>query len=232
MMKKNIVIILVLLSCSLGNHVFAQSTVKRDFSYENFDGAQVNLTLNINQSYLDASLVNWYDMLAAPKSDPKANYFDLVEAHFNKNKESLRFVFDVFDKALPHVSDAYFINTIIRFVQSIPYQIPPADYKNIKTGGILAPALSLDEGWGDCDTKSILLMCILGHRYELLFLAGASHAFIGIKAEPGASQEYVGINGKKYVLCEMTSKWRLGQLPASSVKDINSGKYNYRIFKY
>ncbi len=214
------------------NLVHGQTVVSKTYTFENFDGAKVNLILSIDQASINASLMDWQDLLTNPKPSPKANYFGLIEAHFKINKVPLRFVFEIFDRALPHVTDSYFINTVIRFVQTMPYQLPPLEYEGIKTGGLLAPVLSLKEGWGDCDTKSLLLMCILGHRYEMLFLAGAKHAFIGIKAEPGSGQEYVEIKGSKYVLCEMTSLWRLGELPATSVKDIDSGKYNYTILKY
>lgn len=224
---------LALLSIFLSiNLLQGQGVVSKVYAFENFDGARVDLKLNIEQAFIDASMVDWQDLLANPKPSPKANYFNLVEAHFKTNEVSLKFVFDVFDQALPYVTDSYFINTVIRFVQTMPYKLPPLKYQGIETGGLLAPILSLKEGWGDCDTKSLLLMCILGHRYEMLFLAGAKHAFIGIKAEPGPGQEYVEIKGSKYVLCEMTSLWRLGELPATSVKDINSGKYNYTILKY
>ena len=205
--------------------------VKREYQYVNFDGAKVKIELELTESYIIESNQNWYDITKLG-SDPNKNYFLMVESLFKNNKDSLRFVFDMFQKAMPIVSDNYFINTVIRFVQDIPYQLPPMLYKGKATYGIFAPAICLSEGYGDCDTKSLLLCCILAHRYELIFLAGTQHAFIGIECNPGNKQEYVEINGKKYVLCEMTYRWELGNLPISSKYDINKGKYKYIILKY
>lgn len=209
---------------------FAQG--QQNYQYTNFDGAAVDINLQINPSFLEYSNRGWKELVQNDRGSALKNYFALVEEHFDRNRDSLRFVYQMFDSSLYQVSDAYFINTVIRFVQSIPYQIPPTIYKGKETSGLLSPAISLAEGYGDCDTKSILLACILGHRYEILFLAGAQHAFIGIKIPPLKGQEFVEINGSQYVLCEMTSAFPFGVLPSSSVYDINRGKYQYTILKY
>lgn len=196
------------------------------YNYKNFDNSTVEIKLSINNSYIKYSNKNWFD-LANMGSDKMTNYWKLVKSIFKNNRDSLKFVYKMFAKALPNVSDEYFINTVVRFVQSIPYKIPPMNYKGKKTSGLFAPAICLSEGYGDCDTKSLLLCCILAHRYKLIFLVGSSHAFIGIKIPPINGQEYVEIDGEKYVLCEMTYFWDLGNLPTSSKYDINKGKYQF-----
>jgi hypothetical protein len=206
-------------------------TLDRSFHYTNFDGSSVDIDLEINESFVNYSNQNWFDIGTNTLNSSK-NYFNLVQGIFNNNRDSLKFVFDMFEITLYNVSDEYFINTVIRFVQSIPYKIPPLEYKGKKTSGLFAPVICLAEGYGDCDTKSLLLCSILAHKYELIFLMGSSHAFIGIKTTPQTDQEYVEINGFKYILCEMTSKWPLGKLPVSSVSDINARKYKYLILKY
>lgn len=206
-------------------------TLNRNFQYTNFDGSSVSIDLEINESFVNYSNQNWFD-IGTNTTNSSKNYFNLVQGIFNNNRDSLKFVFDMFENALYNVSDEYFINTVIRFVQSIPYKIPPLEYRGKKTSGLFAPAICLTEGYGDCDTKSLLLCCILAHKYQLIFLVGSRHAFIGIKTTPQMNQEYVEINGFKYVLCEMTSKWPLGKLPVSSISDINSGKYKYLTLKY
>jgi hypothetical protein len=212
------------------NSAYSQN-MKKEYQYKNFDGAKIKIELELTDSYIKESNQNWFDLVKMEFNADK-NYFSMIESLFNNNKDSLRFVFDMFQGAMPNVSDDYFINTVIRFVQDIPYKLPPMIYKGKSTSGIFAPAICLAEGYGDCDTKSLLLCCILAHKYELIFLAGTHHAFIGIKCDPVEKQEYVEINGKNYVLCEMTYQWKLGFLPVSSKFDINKGKYKYIVLKY
>lgn len=206
-------------------------TVDKNFQYTNFDGSQVQIDLKIDQEFITSSNQNWYEIITI-KGNSEQNYDALVENIFLKNEQSLKFIYEMFTASMPNVSEYYFINSVIYFVQSIPYKIPPLVYKGKKTSGLFSPVICLTEGYGDCDTKSLLLCSILAHKYELIYLTGARHAFIGIKITPTANQEYVEINGTKYVLCEMTSKWKLGKLPVSSVDDINKGKYRYQILKY
>ena len=220
----------LLILCVVFHLSNAQALQKR-YGYKNFDNADIDIQFDISRSLIQASNQNWYSIINITP-DPSKNYFSKIQAIFSSNKDSLKFVFDMFEQALPSVSDEYFINTVIRFVQTIPYKIPPIKYQGKVINGLFAPVICLAEGYGDCDTKSLLLCCILAHRYDLMFLAGARHAFIGIKVKPDNGQEYVEINGVSYVLCEMTSKWPLGVLPVSSRKDINQGKYQYQILKY
>jgi len=219
------------LSCFMAFSFGHAQNISNSFNYINFDGAHVEINLQISDSFLVSSNQNWYDVADLSTNSDK-NYISLVQNLFFSNKDSLKFIYDMFEKSLPQVSDEYFINTVIKFVQFIPYKIPPLNYKGKETSGLFAPAICLSEGYGDCDTKSLLLCCILAHKYELIYLMGANHAFIGIKSIPGKDQEYVEINNSKYVLCEMTYQWDLGKLPISSVYDINSGKYSYIVLKY
>lgn len=205
--------------------------IQRHYHYTNFDDSQVSIEIELTSAYLEKSNRNWFELIPM-SNDPEKNYFAMIKAMFNNERDSLRFMFDMFKKALPSVSDTYFINTVIRFIQDIPYKIPPSIYKGKVTSGIFPPVICLTEGYGDCDTKSLLLCCILGHKYELIFLTGARHAFIGIKQTPQMNHEYVEINGQTYVLCEMTYPWDLGTLPISSRYDINQGKYKYITLKY
>jgi hypothetical protein len=207
------------------------NSIDREFEFENFDGSKVKIQLSFSESLLNYSNQSIHTLII-PSSDSNKNYSNLIESIFMRNKDSIRFVYEMFTNCLYNVSDDYFINTVIRFVQSIPYKIPPLTYNGKSTSGVFSPAICLYEGYGDCDTKSLLLCSILAHKYELIFLFGAKHAFIGIRITPAQDDEYVEINNVKYVLCEMTSKWKLGKLPVSSVFDINKGQYKYLNMKY
>jgi hypothetical protein len=230
MTNTKILILLFTLFHGIIQSTYAQ-TIRKKYDYSNFDGSNVKINLILNGDFVQESNKNWYEV-GRKTSNINTNYFNRIESLFIYNKDSLKFVYDMFDNFLSNVSDEYFINTVIRFVQTIPYKIPPADFNGKKTGGVFPPAICLSEGYGDCDTKSLLLCCILGHKYQLIFLMGPKHAFVGVKIEPQENQEYVEINGEKFVLCELTDKWDLGKLPVSSIDDINNGKYQYRVLNY
>lgn len=225
---KILYIITSFLTISLGH----AQTLNKKFQYTNFDGAQVKIELQIDKEFINnSSNKNWYDRITI-RGNSQQNYDALVKAIFLQNKQPLKFIYEMFMVSMPNASEQYFVNSVIYFVQSIPYKIPPSEYKGKKTSGLFTPVVCLAEGYGDCDTKSLLLCSILAHKYELIYLNSTRHAFIGVKMQPTANQEYVEINGIQYVLCEMTSKWKLGKLPVSSVEDINNGKYRYQILKY
>ena len=200
--------------------------INRTYAFTNFDGAAAELTLHIPQAYYDTTLVDWTAYVSQPGT-PDQNYKALVRGLFQIHKDGLRFAFDVFDQELKGVSDEYLLQTLIRFVQSLPYRLPPLEYQGRETFGLLSPVAALVEGYGDCDTKSLLLAALAAHRFNIVFLVGARHAFIGIEGEPGLRQNYVVIDGKNYILCEMTSSWPLGILPESSKEEINNGLFTY-----
>jgi len=197
-----------------------------NYNYINFDGAKVSLKLDIRDSYLAHSNQDWHELLGH-SMDTNEDYLEYTKMLFAKEEFPLRFLFEIFDQNLATVDDEYFINTVVSFVQTLPYKIPPTEYKGKNTSGILAPALCLAEGYGDCDTKSLLLACILAHKFDLIFLAGDHHAFIGIAYTPRLTDHFVTIDRVEYVLCELTSRWPLGKLPNSSIHEINKKKYSY-----
>jgi hypothetical protein len=199
---------------------------RRNFNYINFDGRKIELELNIYDDFYQQSIEDW-TKYAKHGLDARANYKDYVIGLFRKNKVKTKFIFDLFENNLKNQSNEYILRTIIRFVQSIPYKIPNNKYKGVNISGLLPPAATLIEGYGDCDTKSLLFACIASHKFDIIFLEGSTHAFIGVSGNPTLGQDYVIINRKKYILCEMTSIWDLGKLPVTSKNDINLGTYDY-----
>jgi len=103
------------------------------------------------------------------------------------------------------------LNIMAGFVQSMAYKIP-ADARRtrsgreIKTGGITMPIETLYRGYGDCDTKSVLLASILANFpcQRVILLTGARHMFIGVRGIPRRDEHYVDIRGTKYILIELT----------------------------
>lgn len=91
---------------------------------------------------------------------------------------------------------------IISFVQHLTYRIPERS-----PFGILPPALVLKEGWGDCDSKSLLAYLLLkevGIRSVLLSSRAHKHTMLGVAlVTPGAHFQW---QGRRYAFVEMTAK--------------------------
>jgi hypothetical protein len=113
------------------------------------------------------------------------------------------------------------VETVSSFVQGLKYQVPdehrPAplgqDYR-IYTAGINMPLETLYNGWGDCDSKSVLLAtlltCIKG--YKVIFLRGDNHCFVGVAMTPKAKDHFTKFHGDSYVLIEATSYIPIGRI--------------------
>ena len=61
------------------------------------------------------------------------------------------------------------VEFLLRFVQDIPYGIPPTRSNSKVISGVLSPPQIFIEKWGDCDSKVLLLSSILAHepRYKI-----------------------------------------------------------------
>lgn len=102
------------------------------------------------------------------------------------------------------------INLITSMVQKIQYQIP-----TLTRTQVLSPTLCIDYRYGDCDTKTLLLVLLLRkmgvdciHFDSEIY----SHAMIGINIP--STGEYIEYQGTKYFFLETTYPgWNLGILP-------------------
>ncbi len=206
---------------------FSPDTVDTKYEFVNFDGARAELNLSISKAYLDAPNKGWRGF-AKPGNSSRQNYDAYINGLYKEHKSKMKFAFDVFQKALPNVTDDYLLQSMICFVQSgLPYRVPPLELNGLQTGGVLPPPLALSEGYGDCDTKSLLFCCMASHKFDVIFLAGSKHAFVGVAGEPARGQQFVEISGKKYILCEMSTRWPLGRIPATTQNQINDGQFYY-----
>jgi hypothetical protein len=93
------------------------------------------------------------------------------------------------------------IETLLRFVQDIPYAIPEGLYKGKHISGLITPPHLLIEGWGDCDTKTVLFASILAFypQIRMIFIPVPDHLLMAIEGTPKAGQEYVSYKGKNYL---------------------------------
>jgi len=100
---------------------------------------------------------------------------------------------------------------LLSLVQQIPYAIPTEH-----AFGVLPPALVVSQDWGDCDSKSLLLMELLervGIDAILLTSEAHAHALVGI-AVPSVGFGFKHL-GREYAWAETTAAAPLGWLHPS-----------------
>lgn len=101
---------------------------------------------------------------------------------------------------------------VLSFVQYIPYRVPDNRL------GLLAPPQTVNEVYGDCDSKSLLYALImrkLGYDTVMYVNQGLSHAMAGINT--AASGAYLSYQGARYYFAETTAIGsRIGQLRGST----------------
>ena len=75
------------------------------------------------------------------------------------------------------------IEMAMKFVQDIPYGVPK-DKKNDGKFGYITPPEILIEGYGDCDSKTILFVCIMSYLIptnDIIYVSTPGHIFSAIK---------------------------------------------------
>ncbi len=122
--------------------------------------------------------------------------------------------------------------TMASFVQGFAYRVPPTwrvrpGGERILTGGITLPIETLRNGWGDCDSKSLLFASLLaaaGER-DVVFLEGDKHLFVGLRLPPRPYDHVVRLRGIPYVLVELTHAWPIGRVPVKARNGLGRGLY-------
>ena len=93
------------------------------------------------------------------------------------------------------------VEFLLRFVQDIPYGIPPTRSNSKVISGVLSPPQIFIEKWGDCDSKVLLLSSILAHepRYKILLLHLDKHLLMAFEGRPHPNDAYIIFKGKKFI---------------------------------
>ncbi|MEM6845711.1 MAG: hypothetical protein AAF632_26110 [Bacteroidota bacterium] len=121
------------------------------------------------------------------------------------------------------------IEIAMKFVQDIPYAIPNNDTRRMYYGGITSPPETLLNGYGDCDTKVILFICILSHlidRNDIVIIDQPGHLLTAIRGKKPTNGTYIKYKGATYILAETAGPGRMnwGEIydgvPRVSVIDI------------
>ena len=124
------------------------------------------------------------------------------------------------------------LGTMASFVQGLAYRVPPTwrvlpGGERILTGGITLPLETLRNGWGDCDSKSLLFASLLaaaGER-DVVFFEGGRHLFVGLRLPPRRYDFVVRLRGIPYVLVEVTDAWPIGRVPVKVQSGLRRGLY-------
>ena len=100
------------------------------------------------------------------------------------------------------------IELLLRFFQDYPYGMPPASIGGKFIGGLLVPPMSLETGWADCDSKSILMATILSFdpyfRDKMAMILVPGHALLGIEVVTMPYDETYEYRNRTFVSAEPT----------------------------
>jgi hypothetical protein len=109
-------------------------------------------------------------------------------------------------------------NLVLAFCQDIPYGVPPDYNRNRITAGLLSPPECLVLGYGDCDTKALLLASLLAFHpdHQLLFVHVPKHLFVAVAGIPRPYDRYLTYAGRQWILCEPAGP---GRLPFGMAKE-------------
>lgn len=134
------------------------------------------------------------------------DYSRLVSFYY----ESVTPLYNIWKKSIEKESlnDRQSIELLLRFFQDFPYGVPPDVIGNQFVGGLFVPPLSLQNGWGDCDSKSLLMATVLAHdssfRNKMAMILVPGHALLGIEFQPQVYDEKYKYRNRTFVVAEPT----------------------------
>ncbi len=103
------------------------------------------------------------------------------------------------------------IDFALKFCQDIPYAQPPEEFNGKKCGGIFPPPQSLVNMFSDCDSKSILMACIVTHfqNHDLIYIHVPGHLLMGYRGVPGPYDHSISYKNHDYLFMEPAGTARL-----------------------
>lgn len=130
--------------------------------------------------------------------------------------------------------------TLLLFVQgAVEYKAVPVSEKGVITGGIYPAAMTLSEGKGDCDTKSLLAAAMTAEAGNISVIGISinegkrGHYFLGVETDKKQSDETLVFQDREYVLMDPAGP---GLLPLGTISEnsrvaIKSGKYKAELLR-
>jgi hypothetical protein len=152
--------------------------------------------------------------------------------HISENKTALLPIAQVVFEKLPINSGTRaYVNLVLSWVQSIPYN-KLEDRLNSNGAGYLPPLSVVANNQGDCDSKAVLMASLIRSllpdaKMTMLYLP--NHALLGIVLPFRDGEQTLAINGSDYLLMEPTgpAKIPLGNIATRSSTDIAGNMYSF-----
>jgi len=97
------------------------------------------------------------------------------------------------------------LEAAVALVQTgLRYQQPSSQEDGRKILGFYPPPRALEQGFGDCDTKSALLAAILQNLTDapIIGVHIPGHYLLGVQMDPAPGQTFMHYQGREYVLVE------------------------------
>jgi len=174
----------------------------------------------------------------------KDNYYSHFRSHLGQEAvkpDHLRYIVEntaallpiaqaVYDKLPSNSETRAYVNLVLSWVQSIPYN----ELKNRITSngaGYLPPLSVVANNQGDCDSKTVLMASLIRSlipdvKMTMVYLP--NHALLGIVLPFRTNEQTLEIDGMDYLLMEPTgpAKIPLGEIANSSARDIAGNMYS------
>jgi hypothetical protein len=124
------------------------------------------------------------------------------------------------------------IGAFASFVQFMPYRVPD-DFKinnlgeKILTAGAMMPLETLANGWGDCDSKSLLFAALVQNigLVDVSFIVMEEHLFAAVQLRPEQNDRSIRYKNKDWVLIELTDSWPIGRIPTDRQNAVDVGNF-------
>lgn len=160
------------------------------------------------EAYYGSRAVNW-----SGDGGTRRLHVDIPRV-VERNRERLRPLAAAFDQLATGrgygPDDA--LGAMLTFVQSaLPYRRPPDEEGGRDILGFFPPPRALQEGYGDCDTKSALLAALLANfpGMRMIGIHVPRHYLVGIARVPRPGDAFIEYRGEPFVLVEASGPARL-----------------------
>lgn len=204
----------LMIAFPLAQQVVREATA--EFGWSAADTQEMARTCACTQAEYDQRVEDYYRSRAVAWRDTDAGrrlHVD-VPRIVERNRPRLRALAGEFDRlgtARGYGPDET-LGAMITFVQSaLLYQRPPDEEDGRDILGFFPPPRALQEGFGDCDTKSALLASILTNfpGTRMIGVHVPRHYLVGIARLPRPGDAFIEYQGEPFVLIEPSGPARL-----------------------
>lgn len=167
-------------------------------------------TKGCSQAQLDQAILGYYqshDLRLTMRPGQRPKLFVDIPQVVRRNQDAVRPVVAALRElgAQRGGDDAWVVEAAVALVQTgLEYRQPDDVENGRQTLGFYTPARALEQGFGDCDTKSALLAAILADLGQsgIVGVRVPGHYLLGVRREPKPGDAFVTWEGRRYVLIE------------------------------